>query len=45
MDEASRAVTDGEIKFFSECDTRSSKLSHPTIVDIRLMRRNTTQFQ
>jgi hypothetical protein len=41
MDEASRPVTQAEINFFSQCDTGSSKLSYPTIVDIQLMRRFT----
>jgi len=40
MDEACRAFTKGEIKFFS-CDTGSSKLLQPTIVDVRLMHRIT----
>ncbi|KAG2135951.1 uncharacterized protein EDB93DRAFT_1092120 [Suillus bovinus] len=39
MDEARRSFTKGEIKFFSQCDTGSGKLSHLTVVDVQLMRR------
>jgi hypothetical protein len=44
MDEDSRSFTEAEVKFFSQCDTGSSKcLIHPAIVYYRLI--YNSQFQ